>query len=331
VRAGRGDLFARSHTVAPAEKHNQLLELAAEADSRQVSLHRVSSRQLTTAHAIVFETASDLWPFVAMQCVRYGAGGREVFDFGRAEARLAESLLRGKPVVLQETKLMEFADEAGLGVAGLPSLRSKLPQEELPPETATALSKELASQGSGGIQRCAEMVDTCVAFLLETGGSRLDSSARELPLLEYAQDVLLLGDAQLGARTGCFSGVQLRHIEALRRLLQDCSSREPLSLVSHKYCEPLDMHQTEALRAFASGVQGARLLLLVQAMRDFVISQLKEEHLGQDSQLAMCLGCLEVNGANELRELDWFSEGFPPQLRLREAVACLRMLEAQMK
>ena len=348
-----------------AEKHNQLVNLVATVEPSRSRPPPISSRQLTAAHAISFDADVDLWPYVKQQCTSSGVGGRERFDFDKAQSRVLEKALVGKPSVLQETRLMEFADDALLATGAMPTLRSKVPQEELPPDMAATLRKELmGSQSSSAVQRCSQTVDTCVAFLHETGGaSRFDASARELPLLEYAQGVLQFGDGQLGVRPICFAGVRLKHLEALRRLLQECLSRDALALISHKYCEPLEVGDAAAVQACAFELQGEKLTLLVQVcrpsqlvrmhtphtpapgiasarlpircvymqqvLRDFIIAQLKEEFLGADTQLAACLGCIEVGDSEELRELSWFRDAFPQELRLRESVACLRMLQAE--
>ena len=66
------------------EKHNQLLELAVSVAPRFSRATSISSRQLTAAHSIVFNAKTALWPYVAQQCIHYGAGGREQFDFEKA-------------------------------------------------------------------------------------------------------------------------------------------------------------------------------------------------------------------------------------------------------
>ena len=73
----------------------------------------------------------------------------------------------------------------------------------------------------------------------------------------------------------------------------------------------------------------SRLVLAAKVLRDFVITHLKEEFLGADAYLIICLGCVEVGESEELRELDWFRDAFPQLLRLRESVACLRILQVE--
>ena len=156
---------------------------------------------------------------------------------------------------------MQWADELRPTQA-LTSLRSKVAQEELSPDVAGGLRKELLAAGPQAQRNLAMQVDTVRSFLVAMGGTgSFDAGAAELSVAEYVESVLLMAHAVPAAFA---QSVQLRHLDALGRLLQELSSVDAISLVSHKYKEPLEDHEAAALRATAVKLSGPRLRTLLQ-------------------------------------------------------------------
>jgi hypothetical protein len=138
-------------------------------------------------------------------------------------------------------------------------------------------------------------------------------------------------------------GVQLRHLDALSRLLQQASSLDGLSLVAPKYGEPLgddelaalDDSATALFRATGSSASSSphakHLAVLVQLTRDFAIGQLRETYLSSDASLGACLGCMEL-GESMLQDESWFRDATLSRvladIKLSRALAALMALQA---
>ena len=179
-------------------KHNELVQRVDEAlllrtkRSRQEASRAkaISSRFLTSAHCFNYNL-SEFISFLEKQCV--SAEVTTGYDFAKAEARLIERYLTALPAIDLELAGFMFAHEQQGTMVGL---RQKLKQEALSPDVVAAIKREFT--GPAQSFRMLDTIEIVIDVLSSTGGSMidtLDSSLREMLLVDYVKTVLLVDDS----------------------------------------------------------------------------------------------------------------------------------------
>ncbi len=230
------------------------------------------------------------------------------FDFARAEGCIL-SLLASKPAIHLELRLFNFTNEQ----VSASLLRTKVAQNPLPPEVRRDVARDLASPSEA--QACLDTVLVCISFLQGTGTFRLDEEVGETFLVDYVANVLLMKNVTLGSRT-LAQFARLKHLAAVRELLEELTDPDIFSKVSPKYKVPFPRDDA-SLAACAAKCDLAAVLPL---LREFISSQLAEEHLSGEAGLVDSFGYTELNGT-PLVETTWFQGAFQPHWKLKHAVA----------
>lgn len=327
------------------DKHNAVVQGADELQLLRGRSRRaapqpvVSSRFLSAAHTLRYNLHGEFLPFLEKHCcgvAELGGDGRAVYDFKHAEQMLLDRYFAMKPVVDVEMRMFEFANEQRQA-GGTASLKQKVPQEPLPRDLQRSILADLASPSNA--QACLEVLDTAISFLQATGGSvvqTLDASVGSMLLAQYLSTVLLLDPAALRSRV-VVAGVRLRHVDALWTLLHDFTSCDPFANLSPIYCEELSDEDKSALTvAVQNGGDGgegaaglslaAHIAELLPLLKDFMIAQLSEEHIGKNLPVTAIVGHLELDDAY-LMDLPWW-KNFPEELRMKNMQAIYNVLEA---
>ena len=182
-------------------------------DSRK---NEVSSRFLTAAHCLAFDTDKEVTPHLKAHCVHHTvATGEMVYDFGAAEKFLIDRYFYNKPLL--NLALPGFAYADGIQAAARVSLAGKVPQEELSREQSQAVRRELTTPAAAQLVKhclclvlplpswlryCAfpcgpqvlRRLDSTISFLAAVGGSsggQLGGTVGDLLLATYLSSVRL--------------------------------------------------------------------------------------------------------------------------------------------
>ncbi len=301
------------------ERHNECIHLAGTlpAMTRVLEPVSISSRLVNASHCIVYDMQQTIVPYFADRTVEVTDGGETVFDFERAEAFIL-GLLVSKPLVNLEIRIFNYLNEASTG-----TLRAKITQEVIPHDIAGDIARDLRSPAEAQI--CLELVLVGIAFLNGTGGAIVGKLSEEVAntlLADYLQNVLLMRDVRLSSRS-VSSHIRLKHLSALKDLLEELTDNDPFRRISSRYKQQLSSEEVRQVRDMAADID---LAVLMPVFKEFVVSQLGEEHLAADTTLAAVLGYLETPSGSLLNELTWFNNGFRSELKLKHAVAIYREL-----
>ena len=310
------------------QNHNRFIErvdeyLLMRGDELQRSGGRqgvVSSKFFSQGHSLSYDFGV-FAQFVEKQCVRNSKTGSVIYDFRAAEQYLLDRFLSGKPLIDLVVRMVQFTDAAG--VANTSLLRQKVEQVPLPPDMAASVVKDLG--GPTKAQVCLDLLETCISFLQSTGGSYIQHlDVGEKTLGEYTKDVLLMKDAEFGSRVVSHS-VQLKHVDALWKLLRNITEVDPFANVRQKYREEMDEKSVELVMEAGAHLDKS---ILLPAMKEFISSQLVEDHISADGHIKEIVGYLESQDGEYLVDLPWFATHFPSMLQMRHALSVFNTLES---
>jgi len=138
-----------------------------------------------------------------------------------------------------------------------------------------------------------EVLETAVSLLQATGGSlvaQLDVGDKLLG--DYIANVLMLSSKELGS-AAVSSKVALKNINSLWKLLRDFSVLDPFAGVRPKYRQVLDQDHFDSLKQALKIRLGEERLdcrILVPLLKEFIISQLGEDHIGAKKSIKGTIG-----------------------------------------
>eukprot|EP01052_Picozoa_sp_SAG31_P039586 SAG31_NODE_5517_length_2482_cov_3.611414_5_plen_160_part_00 len=116
--------------------------------------NEISTRFLTPAHCLVYDTEREVLPHVAAHCVRHAAAataGDLVYDFGAAEKFLIDRYFYNKPLLNLALPGFQYSD--GTEAAARVSLKDKIPQGPLSREQEQAIRRELTTPAAAQLVR----------------------------------------------------------------------------------------------------------------------------------------------------------------------------------
>lgn len=206
-------------------RHNDLVQLVDEMLLlRQRRNHReqlragdISSRFMTSAHALTYDLETELIPFFEKLYMQSSEGGTFGYDFAKAEAMLVDRYLVNLPAINLEVQGFMFAHE-DVGSSGLSLLRRKIRQESLSRDLLSAIKRDLGNPAIA--QSLLDQVETAISFLGGTGGSvvqTLNESQGEMLFSNYLKNILLVTE-EIQSRA-VVQMVRLCHLESLYHLL----------------------------------------------------------------------------------------------------------------
>jgi hypothetical protein len=297
--------------------HNQLVDPTAIGS-------KVSSRLIGTEHVSQFDWAL-LLPHVEERCVAYTHKGDVAIDLTQVERYLQTTQLQGRRPIEMEVRRFDFLHESV--VNALFFLGSRISQVALSPDLVDAIKTELQSPEQ--VRLMVQTVDTCVSFLQATARSTISHFSDQMPqkmLSEWVGEVLLLDPAVALPCTTVAREIQLQHLDALWKVLQDLQDPDPFSGVSVKYRKKLDS-------AMLANVQDACASLeleeLLPGMKGFIQAYLMEESLSDVSTLKEVLSPVDWGGG-EFQDQAWFVDHFPEQPLMQHAVDVYMTLSAML-
>jgi len=267
-------------------------------------------------------------PYVEKHCVQFSDSGSIVYDFANAEQYLLEVVLSGKPLLDLEVRTIQYTNAAGSGDSGNVSLLAqKVKQVPLPRDIAENILKELRSPVEA--LHCLELLEVCISFLLTTGGSfaqHLDDQVSNKLLSKYIKQDLLMDDGTEFDSKTIAQQCQLKHIDALWKLLRDATVTDVFASVRPKYRAPLSERQKQAVQALAQQKK-LDLDVLLPVMKEFVTSQLREDQTAASRSVKETIGFCEVKDQN-LSDLPWFQSFFPDDLLMSNMLDVYHTLES---
>jgi hypothetical protein len=257
-------------------------------------------------------------PFVEKQCVQISPNGEVMYDFKAAEQYLLDVYFTGKPLVELTVRMIQYSNaDAGAGYG----LREKVKQEFLSKDVESKILAELGSQS--GARTCLELLDTCIAFLMAAGDQSLRLDIGDMSLGQYVRTVLCMEEVEFGSPL-VTTKVKLKHMDCLRKLLRDYTVVDPFASVRPKYRLPLDEKEQDVLTKAASTMD---LAILCPVLKEFIIEQLKEEHLSSHTTMKDVAGMLiHEESDNYISDFDWFNDFFPTQFTMAQSVEVYDLL-----
>jgi hypothetical protein len=195
---------ASSHTSTAADRH-QHQQLV------------VSSRFISSTHALRYDLAGELLSLFEKQCCRSptttgsssssttkpqsnqgDGGGVAMYDFRPAEQHLTQSWM-AKPVLDLDMPGFTFVSDQTAAKQSA-ELGLKLKQTRIPNSVVDAITAEVKASGPACAQRAVHVVETCISFLQGTGGDyveRLTDSVAFMNLSQYLTSVLVMRPEQV--------------------------------------------------------------------------------------------------------------------------------------
>ena len=328
------DYLIRVHNDFVARVDQVLLMRGLDVQRHSTRKNEISSRYMTNAHTLVFDTQEEFNPYVGKHCVHYAESGNQVYDFEAAEKFLIERYFYNKPLINLRLPGFSYADD--VQATARTSLKGKVTQERIPLELESTIKREFTTPAAA--QLVLRRLETCINFLNATGGSfveRLGDEVGEMALSSYLADDLLM-DAREIATFGLAirQQIKLKHLEALWDLLQSLTDVDLFVAVLVQFRRELTPTATSAL------TQAAPLLeldSLLPAMKDFILSQLTREGTSADGPLRETLEWIQYEEDKTipsqqrrfLSDYKWFDERFPSEdsLEIGTSLACYRLLE----
>ena len=239
-----------------------------------------------------------------------------------AENYLIDMYFSGKPLIELEVLMIQYTDEQQINTS-TQLLKQKLYQEELNNETKNSILKEITTPSQA--RSALELLETCINFLQATGGSiiqHLSSNVGNMTLGSYVKSVLLLSGEEFGWSNAISNQVQLKHIEALYLLLRSQVSGDLFSSVHKKYKVELE---TNLINELNINIQYLDLNILLPCLREFIISQLAEEHISINQSMLELIGYLEYQDSY-LNDLPWIKY-FPKNITMKYCLNTFKYLE----
>lgn len=309
------------------EKHNRMVEMVDELllmrgeDLQRASTRQpvVSSKFFSSAHCLKYDLHGQFVPFLENQCVQYTTNGQVLYDFEHAEQYVLDVFFSGKPLIDLELRMAQFTNP---DQATTSRLRQKVRQEVLPKDVAEQIIKELGSPSAARV--CLELIETCTSFIMATGGAlvqRLNIGERYLG--DYTKSVLMMEHAEFGSPTVA-KQVQLKHIDAVWKMLQDYSIVDHFANIRPKYRQSLPPPAARGLTTLASRLD---LDLLLPLMKEFITGQLCEDHIGAAVTIKSVIAYLQA-GDDALVDFPWFEQIFPEDILMCCALHTYETLEA---
>lgn len=258
-----------------------------------------------------------LMRFLKSRCVTYGIGGKLNVDLGQLEQHLRRELTR--PEITVEISAFQWLGEVS---AGGMELRSAIRQRDLPPEVEERLIKELHSPSLANV--CLQKLQMSVSFILKSGGALSKEHAGEMLLMDYLKQVLRETDESLPSPTAR-SEVHLWHIDSFLALLKKIINRDPMEMVSPKYCEELPSALKQEL------VEAAERLptdLLVRMLAMFAETSLHEEYIGAEIEMLETMQHMEEL-SHDIEEFARLKENLPAGIKMRHWVSVYRVLKKE--
>uniref|UniRef100_A0A8D0H1U9 Ring finger protein 213 n=1 Tax=Sphenodon punctatus TaxID=8508 RepID=A0A8D0H1U9_SPHPU len=286
------------------------------------SSYSVSPVEVTDLHVIGYEVERDLVPLILSNCqysMEKGGEALQEFDLEKIQQQVTTRFLQGKPLItLTGMPTLVYRHDRNYEYL-FNNVKSKLTQSSLPNTTINMISGELQSYTD--ICEALQATEIVLGFLAMAGEDP------DMPLINYIQDILQMGNQMSLHVLKALSRCHLKHSIALWQLLSTrkseqmlCLKRDPFVEVGTVYKTELTEENAKALNTFL--VQTG-LEIFLQELHEMILLKLKHTRTGDEFNPVWSLKetfvpYIESKDSNVLTELE---DMFPEEIKVSQCIA----------
>ncbi|KFO92493.1 E3 ubiquitin-protein ligase RNF213, partial [Buceros rhinoceros silvestris] len=290
--------------------------------TREDDGYLISPSEVADLHLISYEVERDLIPLILSNCqysMEKGGETLQDFDLERIQQQIISKFLQGKPLVtLTGIPTLVYRQDRNYEQL-FSDVRSKLDQSALPSSVMSVIS--------GKLQSYSDVCDALSVTEITLGFLAMAGEDGEMPLTDYIEKVLHMGDQTnphvLQALKRCF----LKHSIALWQLLSTRKSeqllrlrRDPFVDVGADYKDELTPKMAKLLHTF---LVHSRLETFLQKLHEMIVLKLRHARAvdlfkptwSLKESFIPCLDEKDSELATELEEM------FPDEILLSQATA----------
>ncbi|KAM3672048.1 LOW QUALITY PROTEIN: E3 ubiquitin-protein ligase RNF213-like [Ammospiza maritima maritima] len=289
-------------------------------DTKEDDRYLVSPSEVADLHLISYDVERDLIPLILSNCqysMEKGGETLQEFDLERIQQQVISKFLQGKPLIrLTGIPTLVYRHDRN-NEKLFSDVRNKLEQSVLPSSVMNMISGELQSYSD--VCHALSLTEITLGFLAVAGENA------DMPLTEYIEQVLQMGDQTDPHVLQALGRCQLRHSIALWQLLCAHKSeqllrlgRDPFADVSPDYKEELTPEFVKLLHTF---LVHSSLETFLQELHEMIILKLRrvqavEEFNPMWSLKDSLLPDLDAKGSELAAELE---DTFPDEILLSHA------------
>ncbi|KFU85912.1 E3 ubiquitin-protein ligase RNF213, partial [Chaetura pelagica] len=242
--------------------------------TKEEDQYLVSASEVAELHLISYEVERDLIPLISSNCqysMEKGGETLQDFDLEKIQQQVISKFLQGKPLItLTGIPTLVYRHDRNYEQL-FSDVRNKLDQSALPSSVMTTISGELQSYSD--VCDALSVTEIILGFLAMAGENP------EMPLTDYIEIVLQMGDQTNPHVLQALRRCHLKHSIALWHLLSACKSEQQLRLkqdpfadISTAYKAELTPEMAKLLNIFL--VQ-SRLETFLQELHEMIILKLR--------------------------------------------------------
>ncbi|XP_051491080.1 E3 ubiquitin-protein ligase RNF213 isoform X2 [Apus apus] len=282
----------------------------------------VSASEVAELHLISYEVERDLIPLISSNCqysMEKGGETLQDFDLEKIQQQVISKFLQGKPLItLRGIPTLVYRHDRNYEQL-FSDVRNKLDQSALPSSVMTTISGELQSYSD--VCDALSVTEITLGFLAMAGENP------EMPLTDYVETVLQMGDQTNPHVLQVLRRCHLKHSIALWNLLSTCKSEQLLRLKQDPFVDISTAYKAELTQEMAKLLNiflvHSRLETFLRELHEMIILKLRHVQAvdvfnptyGLRDSLLPHLEAKDSALAPELEEL------FPGQILLSHATA----------
>ncbi|NXF84082.1 RN213 ligase, partial [Sclerurus mexicanus] len=282
----------------------------------------ISPSEVADLHLISYEVERDLIPLILSNCqysMEKGGETLQDFDLEKIQQQVISKLLQGKPLItLTGIPTLVYRHDRNYEQL-FDDVRNKLEQTALPSSVMNMISGELQSYSD--VCDALSLTEVTLGFLAMAGENA------EMPLTDYIEQVLQMGDQTNPHILQALRRCHLKHNIALWQLLSTRKSeqllrlgRDPFADVSPDYKAELRPEVAKLLHTF---LIHSRLETFLQELHEMIVLRLRrvqavDEFRPTWSLKESILPYLDAKDSELATELQ---ETFPDEILLSHAIA----------
>uniref|UniRef100_H3BBI9 RING-type E3 ubiquitin transferase n=1 Tax=Latimeria chalumnae TaxID=7897 RepID=H3BBI9_LATCH len=295
---------------------------AVEKHTKESNKYAVSPSDLSDLHVIKYEVERDLMPLILSNCQYSKESGGETlpeYDLPKIQQQISNRILQGKPLItLTGIPTLVYRQDRNYENI-FRDINAKLLQEPL---TASAISAV-----SGDLHSCSDVCDALSVVEVTLGFLAMGGGDGDMPLVDYIQDVLQMGDQTAPHVIEALSRCNMKHVIALWQLLSARKSermlhlkRDPFEELNPAYKDELSLENTRLLRTFLTHSAVDTFVLELHEMMILKLKNIKttEDFNPEWSLREMLQSVIDLKDTNILPELE---ESLTEDIPLAQCVA----------
>ncbi|KAK2528363.1 Rnf213 [Columba guinea] len=290
--------------------------------SKEDDQYLISPSEVADLHLISYEPERDLVPLILSNCqysMEKGGETLQDFDLEKIQQQIVSKFLQGKPLItLTGIPTLVYRHDRNYEQL-FNDVRNKMDQSALPSSVMNTISGELQSYSD--VCDALSVTEITLGFLAMAGENA------EMPLTDYIENVLQMGDQTNPHVLRALRRCHLKHNIALWQLLSTrkseqllCLRRDPFADISADYKAELSPEVARLLNTF---LVHSRLETFLQELHEMIVLKLRRVRAVDEFKptwslketLIPDLDAKDSELAPELQEL------FPEEIRLSHAAA----------